>query len=161
MGEAQVYMRSTRDRLLALAITLIGGPVLAALAVDGAPLELLGVSFDNPLGRIVLVAIGLLLLAGGLHMALHVLRREPDIELTDEGISFYRFPRPRHVAWSDIVRIEQHDVSYGFGTHVPNMRLRTERRAVSVAVKVDRASPEAVFGATLQRWSEVVGSQAP
>ena len=160
-GEVQAFHRSTRDRGLVLAITLIGGPVLAALTVAGTPLELLGVSLDNSLGRVVLLANSILLVAVGLHLGLHIIRREPDIVLTHEGITFYRFPRSRKLAWSDITAIEQHEVSYGFGARVPNMRLRTGRRAISVAVKVDNASPDQVVAATLHAWARAVGSEAP
>ena len=151
-GPAQVFQRSTDDRLLMLAITLIGGPVLAGFAMGGAPVELLGVSLDNSLGRMLLVINSILLVAAGLQLAVHVLRHRPDIALDDDGISFYRFPLSRHVAWSDIIGIEQHEISYGFGSRVPNMRIQTERRAVSLPVKVDNATPDVVVASTLERW---------
>jgi hypothetical protein len=162
MAEAeQGFTRSTQDRVLVFAITLIGGPVLAFLAISGTPLGFLGISFDNTLGRALIVANSVLLVTFGLHMARHVLRGDPDILLTGRGIDFYRFPRTRHVAWSEITGIELTETSYGLGTTVPNMRLQTASGARSVSVKVQDVSPEEVVAVTAQRWADAVGLRDP
>ena len=156
-GGEQRFARSPRDRAVVFGITLVGGPFLAVLAIAGNPLHFLGISFDNTVGRALIVANSLFLMAFGLHMALHVLRGEPDILLTESGIAFYRFPRSRHVPWSEIRGIELTETSYGFGSSVPNMRLQTVRGTRSLSVKVQDRSPEEVVAATAQRWAEALG----
>lgn len=162
MGEAgQGFTRSTQDRAFVFAITLIGGPVLAVLAMSGTSLGFVGIDFDNTLGRAVILANSVLLMTFGIHMARHVLRGDPDILLTGKGIDFYRFPRSRHVPWSDITGIELTETSYGFGTTVPNMRLHTASGARSVPAKVRDLSPQELVAVTAQRWADTVGLRDP
>ena len=162
MDEAvQTFSRHTQDSAITLAVTLVGGPVLAVLAVSGAPPDLLGISLDNTIGRTILIATSILLVTTGLHVARHMLRRDPDILLTDTGIDFYRFPRSRHLAWSDIKAIELTETSFGFGTKVPLMRLHTDSGVRSVSVKVHGHDPKGVVEMTGQRWAEAVGLGDP